>query len=305
MFNLETIRFLFFFLYPISLCQHNLDIVDRYGNNPLHHAVSQYQPCQRIIDLLERLGIRSIPQLLLEKASKHHGYIDRQNNEGDTVLHISLRNGHTSLVQLLLSKGAKVNILNNKDELPLDVAINVYQNQDIDYLPIIKDLIDRTKDEMIEGCLEKASPILRELIDCVITPIRKNPRSADSRQEEEVEEVEEEVKQEEEKILEESVPRKESLNSWKEVEQQLGMRGWGKYPFLKQDGKYTGLDWITKNDNPRSDNVDIIEDILTKGNDLSNLYIHKVFDELGDVPTDYYHLGFAPLTLHGTVLLNE
>lgn len=58
-----------------------------------------------------------------------------------------------------------------------------------------------------------------------------------------------------------------------------------------------------------------MQDILTLGNDLSDLYTHKVFDELGYVPKDYYidyytpkafyNLDFAALILWGIVFPKE
>ncbi|KAI0201186.1 ankyrin [Astrocystis sublimbata] len=49
-------------------------------------------------------------------------YIDAQNTFGNTALHWACLGGHLDVVKLLLSRGASPAIVNDKDQIPLDLA---------------------------------------------------------------------------------------------------------------------------------------------------------------------------------------
>ena len=56
-------------------------------------------------------------------------YINAQNKEGDTPLHIALTNKHNDMVMTLINtNGIKVNIKNNSGKTPLDLVLPLLQN---------------------------------------------------------------------------------------------------------------------------------------------------------------------------------
>lgn len=87
----------------------NANTAFKNGNYPLHITASSYEPIDSKIVLL-----------LLEKGA----YIDAQNDNGDTPLHIAARLPEVEIpiVQLLLNNSANAQITNYKKETPLNLA---------------------------------------------------------------------------------------------------------------------------------------------------------------------------------------
>lgn len=199
-----------------------LNVVDIWGNTPLHHAVSCYTSRQRTIDLLSTLNITPIPQLLLQKVSNVKSYIDRQNNEGDTALHIALRDGKKSLVELLLNYNPSCDISNEADELPLDVAINVYQqkSKNIDYLNIIRRILSSmclSEDRISESLEQIEIPALREFLHSSIKSGSKSARAdGPVKKEEEGKAVKAEAKKEE--VIEDVISNTPNVEPAKKVD---------------------------------------------------------------------------------------
>lgn len=54
--------------------------------------------------------------------NKNISNINTQNNKGETPLIIAVKNGHYNIAELLLSKGAKIGILDNKNETAYSYA---------------------------------------------------------------------------------------------------------------------------------------------------------------------------------------
>lgn len=75
-----------------------LDIVDKNGNTPLHCVVFQYNNSYDI-DSFHAHGVNTAPELLRQKGDHIKGYIDKQNKDGDTALHIAARQGKSNLVK--------------------------------------------------------------------------------------------------------------------------------------------------------------------------------------------------------------
>ena len=48
--------------------------------------------------------------------------INVKNSSGRTPLHYAADNGHTTIVEYLLTKGAEINVKNNNDNTPLQLA---------------------------------------------------------------------------------------------------------------------------------------------------------------------------------------
>ncbi|KAI1115581.1 ankyrin [Nemania sp. NC0429] len=64
---------------------------------------------------------KSEPAAKAGPASSAH-YIDAQNSFGNTALHWACLGGHLDVVKLLLSRGASPALVNDKDQIPLDLA---------------------------------------------------------------------------------------------------------------------------------------------------------------------------------------
>ena len=62
----------------------------------------------------------SIIDILLEKGADVN---IRNHLTGDTPLHVAVAEGFTLIIALLLEKGAEINLENNANNLPLDTAI--------------------------------------------------------------------------------------------------------------------------------------------------------------------------------------
>ncbi len=77
-------------------------------------------------------AIRKKPKLIsedarckkVEKCLREGANINAQdkNDQDNTALHMAVRRNYREIVQLLLSEGAKVNILNSEGKSPLDLA---------------------------------------------------------------------------------------------------------------------------------------------------------------------------------------
>jgi len=75
-------------------------------------------------------GQTSIVKLLLGKGAEK----DAQEAKGHTALHVAAGNGHEECVSLLLNYGANATIKNNNNKTPLDIAIEENKEEVIDVL---------------------------------------------------------------------------------------------------------------------------------------------------------------------------
>ncbi|KAM5345163.1 hypothetical protein ACJ41O_011025 [Fusarium nematophilum] len=121
----------------VRLLAGGLDLVDRYGWNPLHLAVIyRHQGLARC--LMEELNAR----------------VDVVDNKKRTLLHLATMASRNkgpgeqrSIIQMLLERGAKVNVQDDEAMTPLHFAA---QNRDVE---IVRMLVERDR----EGCREAAS----------------------------------------------------------------------------------------------------------------------------------------------------
>ncbi|ROT47229.1 hypothetical protein EDM02_03675 [Candidatus Cardinium hertigii] len=88
-----------------------INIRNKDGNTALHLAVKYNQ--------------ENIAQLLLNKLIQINqiDQINIQNNDGNTALHLAAIDGRENLVELLLDNGAKIDMQNKKQMMPLEYAV--------------------------------------------------------------------------------------------------------------------------------------------------------------------------------------
>jgi ankyrin repeat protein len=58
--------------------------------------------------------------------------LNAKNKNGDTALHIAVRDWHPNAIQALLTRGARLDVINHQNETPLQLAVNyaIKRNQD-------------------------------------------------------------------------------------------------------------------------------------------------------------------------------
>lgn len=79
----------------------NLNVIDKYQNNPLHMSCL--------------LGREIMTYMLLKQGMS----LTTTNKYGDTPLHCAAKSGNSKLIHILLNENSNVNVLNNNNESPL------------------------------------------------------------------------------------------------------------------------------------------------------------------------------------------
>ncbi len=129
----------------------NVDIVmDEERNTPLLWVVANYKNPKKVVETLLERGANPNVQnhqgqtalhlaiergavatagavaryilSIIEELVKRGAWVDSRNQRGQTALHLAAERGKINIVNLLLEKGASVNIKDNNDQLPVDVA---------------------------------------------------------------------------------------------------------------------------------------------------------------------------------------
>lgn len=88
-------------------------------------------------------------------------YIDAQNSFGNTALHWACLGGHLDIVKLLLSRGASPALVNDKDQIPLDLA--AFNN----HMHVVDHFLAQSKD--IEGDNAQDGGLASETQDLDVT----------------------------------------------------------------------------------------------------------------------------------------
>ncbi len=303
-----------------------LDIVDKNGNTPLHRVVFQYNNSDDI-DSSHTFGVKTAPELLRKKGDHIKGYIDKQNKDGDTALHIAARQGKSNLVKWLCNAGADVNIRNKQGRTPLDIAINLCDTtQEIKNLSIIEQLMHSTTPEIIARASRKiADPTLQSMIKHHMTKSEKGTKSKKSARA--VGDGPGPIKQKKEEVKKEEVKKEEVKKE--EVKKEEVKKEEVKKEEVKKEVKEEVKEEVEETlCNSRSDNRDAGGDILTSwravellqeensslnerdaitsnyndifGDGLSNMCVPKVFEDLGACQsTVLYNSNIVQLTLSG------
>ncbi len=73
-----------------------------------------------------------ITKLLLEHNILDHININAQNRDGNTLLHLALKNKNYRLAHILLDKGADIDVLNQRGEIPASIANQNEQSEELD-----------------------------------------------------------------------------------------------------------------------------------------------------------------------------
>lgn len=103
------------------------DLIDDNGRTLLHRACMQ----ENIFAVKELLkGGASVKKT----TSDFH---DEDDSFQDTALHLAAENANKAIVQLLINYGANVNALNKRFETPIDIAIEMKENDGVNMQPVI------------------------------------------------------------------------------------------------------------------------------------------------------------------------
>ena len=92
----------------------------------------------------------------------------------DTPLHMAIKNENIQIIQLLISKGANINIRNKMKESPLDNAI-IKQNNDI-FKFLLNQKAEITVQELIFSFMSGNIPIIKHIIDNYPQPLNTIPK---------------------------------------------------------------------------------------------------------------------------------
>ncbi|MCS5711644.1 ankyrin repeat domain-containing protein [Candidatus Berkiella aquae] len=113
----------------IAIVQRLLDAwimsnAQNHNSTPLHWAIQHFP--------------QMVPWLLERRIN-----IDAQDNQGNTALHEAMLQNSTDIAQLLLEKGAIINILNKLGKSPLMIAIGTYFHQPDDLQKIMLTILNK------------------------------------------------------------------------------------------------------------------------------------------------------------------
>ncbi|CAF0788949.1 unnamed protein product [Didymodactylos carnosus] len=115
----------------------NFSLKNKRGFNVLHHAALKGNSyvTSRLITICRQLvdskkddaalnGHKDVTSLLLREG---HADIEIVNNRKQTALHLAVSQGHTSIIELLIVNGAKVNVLDEDGDTPLHLILSKQQ----------------------------------------------------------------------------------------------------------------------------------------------------------------------------------
>jgi len=94
-----------------------IDVADQEGWTPLHDAIT-YPDC-------DADATAKIVRKFCSAMSHDQSFIDRQNLDGETALHMAARFGHKSAVTALMEFKPGLEIRDNDDWIPLHSAVKV------------------------------------------------------------------------------------------------------------------------------------------------------------------------------------
>lgn len=120
--NSEAIQIIF----EYNLVNFPIDIPDKNNNTILHHVVLQ--------DDSKTLSL--ILNYILYENLDYSSLINFQNNDGDTAMHIAVRDNNTSCAKMLHKAGTNLSITNNKGE-SIEVEDNSPQNNRSNFIDSI------------------------------------------------------------------------------------------------------------------------------------------------------------------------
>ncbi|PWW78014.1 ankyrin, partial [Tuber magnatum] len=98
---------------------------DQHGNTPLHEAAtSGHWPMLACL----------VKKFEAPEYKKHRDQIDKQNNSGDTPLHLAFQFDHPDIVEFLVRKGADLAIENNQGVTALQLGEGLGREDSLDIL---------------------------------------------------------------------------------------------------------------------------------------------------------------------------
>lgn len=101
-----------------------LDVTDQEGWTPLHDAIT-YSGSDGDAIASDADAIATIVRKFCSGMSHDRSFIDRQNMDGETALHMAARFGHTHAVTTLLEFKPSLEIRDNDGWIPLHSAVKV------------------------------------------------------------------------------------------------------------------------------------------------------------------------------------
>ena len=92
---------------------------------PKHHLKPSdfMEPCSDGKTILENIAEKGHSDIIKDLFDNYDNIdIDKKYNEGNTLLHIAVKNGNSEMAEFLIKKGARIEILSDGDQIPLTLC---------------------------------------------------------------------------------------------------------------------------------------------------------------------------------------
>ena len=145
------------------------DTIDRHRMNAFHIAARNNH--HELIQVL--CNHVTEPDPLLSSASNLSSYLDAQNEDGKTPLHLAAEQGHTPSVQVLLKNGADALLTSYLGQLPLHGAVQSGHSSTVDVLlqactqstADFRAILARRQSPLISACQNGYADVVKLLLD--------------------------------------------------------------------------------------------------------------------------------------------
>jgi ankyrin repeat protein len=111
-----------------SMERHALETVKHFLSYGADVFLKNERSNDTLLHVAARCGNEDLGEFLIEQMQSQPGYHSHLNNSHMTPLHQAIRGARWHLAELLISSGADLEVLDNEDKSPLDLALAFYGN---------------------------------------------------------------------------------------------------------------------------------------------------------------------------------